>query len=148
MAGLRKKQRLALIAVASACLLAATALFGFAFREGIAYFRSPAEVYEDAPGPQELFRVGGLVEAGSLEPLAGGAISFSITDGEASLEVRFKGILPDLFTEEQGVIALGRFSGGVFEATEILAKHDETYMPKEVADALKERGLFKQASPE
>ena len=148
MAGLRKKQRIALISVAGICLAAATALFGFAFRDGIAYFRSPAEVYEDVPGPGELFRVGGLVESGSLERRADSEISFAVTDGEASLEVRYKGILPDLFAEGQGVIALGRFSGGVFNATEILAKHDESYMPREVAEALKERGLFKPAAGE
>ncbi|MDE0111410.1 MAG: cytochrome c maturation protein CcmE [Albidovulum sp.] len=148
MAGLRKKQRLALIAASGLCLAAATALFGFAFRDGIAYFRSPAEVYEDAPSPEELFRVGGLVVEGSLERKADSTVIFAVTDGEASVDIRFKGILPDLFAEGQGVIALGRFSGKLFNATEILAKHDETYMPKEVADALKERGLFKPKAQE
>ena len=148
MAGLRRKQRLALIAAAGGCLIAASVLFGFAFRDGIAYFRSPAEVLEDAPGPRELFRIGGLVEDGSIRQMADGSISFLVTDGEASLEVRFEGILPDLFAEGQGAIALGRYSGDVFRATEILAKHDETYMPKEVADALKKRGVFKPAAGE
>ena len=107
MAGLRKRQRLALIAAASACLVAATALFGFAFRDGIAYFRSPAEVYEDAPGPEELFRVGGLVEAGSVERLTKGAIGFSVTDGEASLKVRFEGIPAGFVRRGAGSYSVG-----------------------------------------
>jgi cytochrome c-type biogenesis protein CcmE len=90
------------------------------------------------------FRLGGLVKTGSVERDSGGLkVQFVVTDGQADMVVEYTGILPDLFREGQGVIAEGYLRGGVFEADEILAKHDENYMPKEVADALKEKGLYK-----
>ena len=90
----------------------------------------------------ETFRIGGLVEAGSLVRGEGEVIRFSVTDGGAVVPVTFSGVLPDLFAENQGMVGTGRYVDGVFEASEILAKHDETYMPKEVIDALKEQGVY------
>ncbi len=94
------------------------------------------------PAPEETFRIGGLVEEGSLVRGQGAAITFSVTDGGAAIPVRYEGVLPDLFGENEGVVATGKLIDGTFEATEILAKHDETYMPKEVIDALKEQGVY------
>jgi cytochrome c-type biogenesis protein CcmE len=92
----------------------------------------------------ETFRIGGLVEEGTLLRGQGETIRFSVTDGGASVPVTFTGILPDLFAENQGMIGLGNYVNGVFEATEILAKHDESYMPKEVVEALKAQGVYKE----
>jgi cytochrome c-type biogenesis protein CcmE len=90
----------------------------------------------------EVFRIGGLVEVGSLVRGQGEVIAFSVTDGGASVPVVYSGVLPDLFEEDQGMVGTGRLINGVFEATEILAKHDETYMPTEVIDALKAQGVY------
>ncbi|HRO11204.1 cytochrome c maturation protein CcmE [Amaricoccus sp.] len=139
--GLRKRRRIQLVATAALLLLAATALVGYAMRDGIEFFRSPSQLSEHPPRAGERFRLGGLVEVGTVER-AGGEIRFAVTDGGTSLPVVFAGIPPDLFREGQGVIATGRMEGGTFVATEILAKHDEQYMPKEVADALKAEGHF------
>ncbi len=109
-------------------------------REEMAQVR--AEVAEKAPGPNETFRIGGLVEEGSLVRGQGAAITFNVTDGGAAVPVRYEGVLPDLFGENEGVVATGKLIDGTFEATEILAKHDETYMPKEVIDALKDQGVY------
>ena len=143
MAGLRKKQRIQLIIVGFIFMIAATALIGYGLRDGIEFFRSPSQVMEERPGPDERFRVGGLVEEGSIVRGEGEEVAFSVTDGGASVEIRYVGILPDLFREGQGMIATGHLRGDVFVATEVLAKHDENYMPKEVADALKEQGVFR-----
>jgi len=91
-----------------------------------------------------VFRIGGLVEEGSLKRGEGEVIRFNVTDGGAVVPVTYRGVLPDLFEENQGMVGTGTYRDGVFEATEILAKHDETYMPKEVADALKEQGVYKE----
>jgi cytochrome c-type biogenesis protein CcmE len=139
---LRKTRRIQVIAVAAVALVAATGLVGYALRDGINLFRSPTQVLAAPPSPDEVFRIGGLVEAGSLVEGEGTAISFRVTDGAATVPVVYSGIRPDLFGEGQGVVALGRFSGGTFEASEILAKHDESYMPREVIDALKEQGVY------
>jgi len=96
------------------------------------------------PAPTETFRMGGLVEDGSLKRGQGETVRFRVTDGGASVRVAYRGILPDLFEEGQGMVGTGRFVDGTFQATEILAKHDETYMPKEVTDALKEQGVYKE----
>lgn len=141
---LKKKRRIQLIVAAFVALALATGLIGYALRDGINFFRSPSEVMEAPPAPSETFRLGGLVEEGSLER-AGTEARFRVTDGGASIPVVYSGILPDLFAEGQGMIGLGRYDGAVFTATEILAKHDETYMPKEVMDALKEQGVYKPA---
>lgn len=143
MAGLRKKQRIQLIVVGMVFLVVATGLIGYALRDGIEFFRSPSQVAEAPPPPTEKFRVGGLVEDGSVVRGAGEVVSFVVTDGAESVEISYTGILPDLFREGQGMIATGYLRDGVFVATEVLAKHDEQYMPKEVADALKEQGVYR-----
>lgn len=146
MKGLKKKRRIQIIATAAIALIAATALIGYAMRDGINFFRSPSQVVEAPPSPGEVFRIGGLVEEGSLNRGQGETISFSVTDGGASVPVRYTGVLPDLFGEGEGMVGTGRYVNGVFEASEILAKHDETYMPKEVVDALKEQGVYRDPS--
>jgi cytochrome c-type biogenesis protein CcmE len=140
--GLKKQRRVQIIALAAVALVAATGLVGYAMRDGINFFRSPTQVMEDPPGQGETFRIGGLVVEGSIERGAGTEVSFAVTDTNATVSVRYTGILPDLFAEGQGMVALGRMEGDTFVATEVLAKHDETYMPKEVIDALKEQGVY------
>ena len=141
--GLKKKRRIQLILVAFALLAGAFGLMYYALGDGVQYFRSPTQVTEATPGPREVFRIGGLVEKGTLVRGQGETVTFRVTDGNASVAVHYTGILPDLFKEGQGMIATGNLVDNIFEATEILAKHDENYMPKEVADALKAQGLFK-----
>jgi len=143
MAGLKKKRRIQLIIAGFAFLAVAGGLIGYAARDGIEFFRSPTQVAERAPGPREVFRIGGLVETGTLVK-KGTHIKFLVTDGGASIPVSFTGILPDLFDEGQGMIATGKMKSGTFVASEILAKHDEKYMPKEVIDALKEQGIYEK----
>lgn len=142
MKGLKKKRRIQVIVLAAVALAVATGLIGFAMKDGINFFRAPSQVVAEPPGPSETFRIGGLVEEGSLVRGQGETISFRVTDGGASVPVRFTGVLPDLFGEGQGMVGTGRLVDGTFEASEILAKHDETYMPKEVIDALKDQGVY------
>ena len=97
----------------------------------------------EPPAPNETFRIGGLVEEGSIVRGQGSTVSFSVTDGGATVPVVYSGVLPDLFSENEGMVGTGRYINGVFQASEILAKHDETYMPAEVVDALKEQGVYK-----
>ncbi len=144
MKSLKKQRRIQIIAVAAVALVLSTALIGYALRDGINYFRAPSQVIAEPPGPTEVFRIGGLVEEGSLKRGQGESIRFSVTDGGASVPVVFTGVLPDLFEENQGMVGTGRYVSGVFEASEILAKHDETYMPKEVTDALKAQGVYRE----
>jgi cytochrome c-type biogenesis protein CcmE len=139
--GLKKRRRIQLVVVAAVMLAAATALVGYAMRDGIEFFRSPSQLAEHPPRDGERFRLGGMVEEGSVVR-DGGEVRFAVTDGGASLPVVFAGIPPDLFREGQGVVATGQLEGETFVASEILARHDEQYMPKEVADALKEQGMF------
>lgn len=143
MKGLKKQRRIQVILLAFAALAAATALVGYGMRDGINFFRSPSQIVSDPPVPGEMFRVGGLVEAGSLVRGQGATITFRVTDTNVSVPVRYTGVLPDLFAEGQGMVALGRMEGDTFVATEVLAKHDEAYMPKEVVDALKAQGVYK-----
>jgi cytochrome c-type biogenesis protein CcmE len=143
MKSLKKKRRVQVIALAAVALVVSTALIGYAMRDGINFFRSPSEVMAAPPQPTETFRIGGLVEDGTLQRGQGETIRFVVTDGGASVPVEFRGVLPDLFGEGQGMVGTGRFVEGVFVASEILAKHDETYMPKEVSDALKEQGVYR-----
>ena len=143
MQGLKKKRRVQIILLTIVALVVATIMIGIAMKDGINYFRSPSEVVDAPPGPNETFRIGGLVEDGSLERGAGESVRFTVTDGAASVPVVFRGILPDLFREGQGIVAEGHFRNGVFQATEVLAKHDENYMPAEVADAIKKSGQWK-----
>jgi cytochrome c-type biogenesis protein CcmE len=140
--GLRKRRRIQLVVTGALLLGVATALVGYAMRDGIEFFRSPSQLAEHPARDGERFRLGGLVEEGSVVREAG-TVRFVVTDGGATTPVAFQGILPDLFREGQGVIATGRLEDGVFVASEVLARHDESYMPKEVADALKEQGLYR-----
>jgi cytochrome c-type biogenesis protein CcmE len=141
---LRKQRRIQIIAIAFVALAVSTALIGYAMRDGINFFRSPSQVAEAPPPETEIFRLGGLVAEGSIKPDEGVRIFFEVTDGGATIPVHYVGddIVPDLFSEGQGTVATGQFVDGVFLATEILAKHDETYMPAEVIDALKEQGVY------
>lgn len=142
MKSLKKKRRIQVI-IASACLLAlSTGLIGFSLRDGINLFRAPSQVVADPPLATEVFRLGGLVKDSSLIRGTGLEVNFTVTDGAADIAVRYSGVLPDLFRENQGMIATGRYRDGVFEASEILAKHDEDYMPKEVMEALREQGVY------
>lgn len=136
MKSLKKKRRVQIVVIAVAALVLSTALIGYAMRDGINFFRSPSQVRAEPPGPAEVFRLGGMVEVGSLVRGQGEEISFRVTDFCKSVEVRYRGILPDLFGENEGTVATGRLVNGFFEASEILAKHDETYMPREVANSL------------
>jgi cytochrome c-type biogenesis protein CcmE len=142
MKSLKKQRRIQVIAVAVVALIASTALIGYAMRDGINFFRAPSQVVAEPPSPAEVFRIGGLVEEGTLVRGESETVSFRVTDGGASVPVTFKGVLPDLFEENQGMVGTGTYVNGVFQATEILAKHDETYMPAEVIDALKEQGVY------
>ncbi|MBT8409413.1 MAG: cytochrome c maturation protein CcmE [Alphaproteobacteria bacterium] len=142
MKGLKKKRRIQVIAVAAVALALATGLIGYAMRDGINFFRSPTQVAEAPPGPTEVFRIGGLVAEGTLTRGQGETITFSVTDGGATIPVSYTGVLPDLFGEGEGMVGTGKYVDGVFQASEILARHDETYMPAEVIDALKEQGVY------
>lgn len=141
MAGLKKKRRIQLIVIGLGLMAVSAALIGFAFKDGINYFRSPSQVIESTPNSNEVFRIGGLVEEGSFSQ-SGSTYRFDVTDGNAQVPIVYTGVLPDLFREGQGIVALGRIENGTFEANEILAKHDENYMPREVIDALKEQGIY------
>ena len=142
MKSLKKQRRIQVIAIMAVALVLSTALIGYALRDGINFFRSPTQVVEDPPSSSEVFRIGGLVEVGSLLRGQGETIQFVVTDGGASVPAIYSGVLPDLFEENQGMVGTGRLINGVFEATEILAKHDENYMPTEVIDALKAQGVY------
>ena len=140
----RKQRRLTMIGGSLAVLAVAAALVLNAMRESIVFFSTPVMVAETHIQPGKRFRLGGLVEKGSLVRGDNLAVSFKVSDGSATLPVTYTGILPDLFREGQGVVAEGALdSSGVFKADTVLAKHDETYMPKEVADALKKQGRWK-----
>lgn len=144
MKSLKKQRRIQIIVVAFVALAVSTALIGYALRDGINFFRAPSQIIAEPPPPNEVFRIGGLVEEGSLIRGSGETVRFSVTDGGASIPVAYTGVLPDLFGENEGMVGTGKYINGVFEATEILAKHDETYMPKEVVDALKEQGVYRE----
>lgn len=136
MKSLKKKRRIQIIAVAFVALALSTALIGYAMRDGINFFRSPSQVMAEPPAQNEVFRLGGMVEAGSIRRGQSEEVSFRVTDFCNAVEVRYRGILPDLFGENEGTVATGRLVEGVFVAHEILAKHDETYMPREVSNSL------------
>lgn len=142
MTSLKKRRRIQVMAIAGICVALVLVLLAMLPDESFQFFRSPSEVAEAPPPSNERFRIGGLVEEGTLVRGAGEEILFSVTDGGASVQVIYAGILPDLFGEGQGMVAQGNFVDGRFEAVEILAKHDETYMPSEVIDALKEQGTY------
>ena len=142
MKGLKKKRRIQIIALAFVALALSTGLIGYAVRDGINFFRTPSQVTQSPPPPTETFRIGGLVVEGSLQRGQSETVTFRVTDTASEVPVSYTGVLPDLFDEGQGMVGTGRMVDGVFQATEILAKHDETYMPKEVVDALKEQGVY------
>ena len=135
-----------LLGVGGVAVAAAAALVLTAFEDNIVFFHSPTELSERNFAPSQRLRIGGLVEAGSVAKAADGvSVSFTVTDTAKSVPVTFKGILPDLFREGQGIVAEGHLREGVFVATDVLAKHDETYMPPEVAEAIKKSGQWKGA---
>lgn len=138
----RKQRRATLIAAAVTTLSLALGLILFALRETITYFKTPSDIASAPLAPNQRFRLGGLVAEGSLKRGQGAEIEFAVTDTIKSLPVVFRGVLPDLFREGQGIVAEGRLEAdGRFRADTVLAKHDETYMPPEVAKALKEKGV-------
>ena len=140
----RKQRRLTLIGSGLGVLALAAALVLFALKDSIVFFNSPADLVEKQVGPGTRVRLGGLVETGSVTRGQNLNVRFQVTDGSRAVAVAYQGILPDLFREGQGVIAEGALdSNGVFRADTVLAKHDEKYMPKEVADALKAQGHWK-----
>jgi len=140
----RKQRRLTMIGGSLAVLAVAAALVLNAMRDSIVFFSTPAMVAEKHVPAGKRFRLGGLVQPGSLVRGDNLAVTFRVADGTAALPVSYQGILPDLFREGQGVVAEGALdSSGVFTADTVLARHDETYMPKDVADALKKQGHWK-----
>jgi cytochrome c-type biogenesis protein CcmE len=140
----RKQRRMTIIGGSLAVLALAAALVLNALRDSIVFFSTPSMVAEKHVGEGKRFRLGGLVQPGSLHRGDNLAVTFEVADGSAKLPVAYKGILPDLFREGQGVVAEGALdANGVFRADTVLAKHDETYMPKDVADALKKQGHWK-----
>jgi cytochrome c-type biogenesis protein CcmE len=144
MKGLKKQRRIQIIILAFVLLAVSAVLIGYGFWGGINFFRAPSQLTTDPPAEGEVFRLGGLVKVGSIGPIDGTKFDFVITDTKVDQAVRYVGDnpKPDLFAEGQGTVATGKMVGGVFEATEILAKHDETYMPAEVIEALKEQGVY------
>ena len=140
----RKRRRLLVLAVAMGLLGSATALILVAFQDSLVFFYSPSDIQAKGPPGDRPFRLGGLVEEKSVVRGDGKSITFRVTDGAHVIPVTYTGILPDLFREGQGIVAEGTMRGGIFQAREVLAKHDETYMPREVADALKKTGHWKE----
>ena len=140
-----KRRRMLFVGIGLVLLASASALVLTAFRENLVFFFSPTDLAAKPADPDRRIRIGGLVEAGSVEKAGDGlSVRFRVTDMKAALPVVYRGALPDLFREGQGVIAEGRLVGGVFQASNVLAKHDENYMPPEVADALKRSGHWKE----
>lgn len=140
----RKQRRLALIAGSVGVLAVAVVLVLFAMKDSIVFFNSPTDVVEKHVAPGARIRLGGLVAPGSVSRGDALAVRFEVTDGNRAIAVTYQGVLPDLFREGQGVVAEGSLDAtGVFKADNVLAKHDENYMPKEVADALKKQGHWK-----
>ena len=142
----RKTRRLYFVILGLLGLGVGTALVLTAFQDNIVFFRSPTDVAEGKVAVEQRIRIGGLVENGSVVK-NGEDISFSVTDMAHTLKVQYSGLLPDLFREGQGIVAEGRMEpSGVFVASEVLAKHDEKYMPREVADALKKSGRWNEGA--
>jgi cytochrome c-type biogenesis protein CcmE len=140
----RKQRRFAMIAGGVGVLAVAVLLVLFAMKDSIVFFNSPTDVVEKHVAPGARIRLGGLVAPGSVTRGEAMSVRFEVTDGNRAIPVTYQGLLPDLFREGQGIVAEGTLdSTGVFKADNVLAKHDETYMPKEVADALKKQGHWK-----
>ena len=143
----RKQRRLVLIGSALGVLGLAVALVLGALKDSIVFFNSPTDLVEKHISAGARLRLGGLVKQGSVVRGENLAVRFEVTDGKSTVPVAFVGLLPDLFREGQGIVAEGALdSSGTFKADSVLAKHDEKYMPKEVADALKAQGLWKDDS--
>lgn len=137
----RKQRRFALIGTAVGVLALALGLVLYAMRDSIVFFHAPSDIAAKGVQPGTRFRLGGLVKEGSVQRGAGQQIAFEVVDTASSIPVRYQGILPDLFREGQGVVAEGVLdASGAFKADTVLARHDETYMPREVADSLKAQG--------
>ena len=142
----RKQRRLTLIGIAGAVLAGAVGLILFALSDQIVFFQSPTDIVEKGVPPNQRIRLGGLVEDGSVERSGDANVRFKVTDTANAVTVTYTGILPDLFREGQGVVTEGTVGpDGVFVADSVLAKHDENYMPKEVAEALKQQGVWQGA---
>lgn len=143
----KARRRLWAVALAAPILAVAVGLAVWASRDAVAFFVTPSQATVEAAPAGRNVRLGGLVEAGSVRRMPGGEVRFVVTDGEGRTEVAFAGVLPDLFREGQGVVAEGAFEPDRrFRARQVLAKHDETYMPREVAEALKARGEWRPES--
>lgn len=141
----KQRRRLAFAAALLAAGAGAAGLIVYALRDNVLYFYSPSDVAVKHVEPGVSFRIGGLVEKASLHHGAGADVRFTVTDGAHALPVEYNGVLPALFREGQGVVAEGALNpGGTFQATEVLAKHDEKYMPPEVVQALKRSGRWKE----
>ncbi|MER8698292.1 cytochrome c maturation protein CcmE [Mesorhizobium sp. M0768] len=142
----RKQKRLSVIAAGLGFLGVATGLTFYALGQKASYFYMPADLATASLQPGQRIRLGGLVEKGTVERGQGATVAFSVTDNQKNVKVTYTGILPDLFREGQGVITEGSFGpDGIFVADSVLAKHDETYMPKEVADGLKAKGVWQES---
>ncbi len=141
----RKKKRLALISTSLAIFGVAIGLVLYSLRDSIVFFYGPTEYLAKAPPPGTRLRIGGLVESGSFKRAGGERVQFAVTDMKHAVEIAYTGLLPDLFREGQGAVVEGTVGpDGIFAADSVLAKHDERYMPKEVADALKKQGVWKE----
>ena len=137
----RKQRRLTLIGAAGCVLAVALGLVLYAMNDTIVFFNSPADIQAKNVQPGTRFRLGGLVKEGTVRREGDQQVTFVVMDAEGSIQVSYKGLLPDLFREGQGIVAEGVLDpSGFFKADTVLAKHDETYMPREVADALREQG--------
>ena len=143
----KKKLRIRLIVSGLILLFFSCVLIGFAFKEGIEFYRVPTQILKDPPSPSTKLRMGGLVEKGSLVQLGDLRIRFFVTDTLNRIEVTYDGPLPDLFSEGEGVVVQGNYNGKTFEAVQVLAKHDETYMPKEIIKSLEKEGIYLKINP-
>ena len=139
----RKHKRLTFVVIALGLLSVAAGLVLSAFEENIVFFYSPTDIAKNNVAEGQRIRLGGLVEEGSVKKAGGAVVNFRVTALTTVIAVTYKGLLPDLFSEGQGIVAEGTLQGGMFRADEVLAKHDETYMPPEVAESLKKSGKWK-----
>jgi cytochrome c-type biogenesis protein CcmE len=143
----KKKRRLAFAAALLAAGAAVAGVIVYGLGQNTMYFRSPSDVAENMVHPGVAFRLGGLVQTGSLHHGSGAEVSFRVTDGRSTVPATFNGVLPALFREGQGVVTTGAMNAnGTFVASEVLAKHDEKYMPPEVVDALKRSGRWQEGN--
>jgi len=142
----KQRRRIAFAATLVLASAGAAALVLTALKDNVLYFYSPSDVQTKHVAAGVAFRIGGLVETHSIRHGSGAAGSFKVTDGKSAIPVTYRGVLPALFREGRGVVALGALNdAGIFAASEVLAKHDERYMPPEVVDALKRSGRWKES---